>query len=185
MASVKLCPKCGGTLVAVGERTGGFSGKKAVVGAVVAGPVGVAAGALGKQLVTLKCEKCGYTVETDAKSAEAAEQYGSTHEIMENLQRSIANMQSAGKATAWSFDTCRNVFNESLTTQRLQQTTIATDGVKKQRFTEFLNRRRDLLETLTQSVIDSSGKAIQASVEKAFDDEARKLTDKMVYWYFK
>lgn len=129
MASVKLCPKCGGTLVAVGERTGGFSGKKAVVGAVVAGPVGVAAGALGKQLVTLKCEKCGYTVETDAKSAEAAEQYGSTHEIMENLQRSIANMQSAGKATAWSFDTCRNVFNESLTTQRLQHTTIATDGV--------------------------------------------------------
>ena len=107
MASVKLCPKCGGTLVAVGERTGGFSGKKAVVGAVVAGPVGVAAGALGKQLVTLKCEKCGYTVETDAKSAEAAEQYGSTHEIMENLQRSIANMQSAGKATAWSFDTSR------------------------------------------------------------------------------
>ena len=47
------------------------------------------------------------------------------------------------------------------------------------------NRMKDLLETLTQSVIDSSGKAIQASVEKALDDEARKLTDKMVYWYFK
>ena len=56
---------------------------------------------------------------------------------------------------------------------------------KKKRFAEFLNRRRDLLETLTQSVIDSSGKAIQATVEKALDDEARKLTDKMVYWYFK
>jgi len=61
---------------------------------------------------------------------------------------------------------------------------LGTDD-KKQRFTEFLNRRRDLLETLTQSVIDSSGKAIQATVEKALDDEARKLTDKMVYWYFK
>lgn len=56
---------------------------------------------------------------------------------------------------------------------------------KKKRFAEFLNRRRDLLETLTQSVIDSSGKAIQATVEKALDDEARKMTDKMVYWYFK
>ena len=56
---------------------------------------------------------------------------------------------------------------------------LGTDD-KKQRFTEFLNRRRDLLETLTQSVIDSSGKAIQATVEKALDDEARKLTDKMV-----
>ena len=61
---------------------------------------------------------------------------------------------------------------------------LGTDD-KKQRFTEFLNRRRDLLETLTQSVIDSSGKAIQATVEKALNDEARKLTDKMVYWYFK
>ena len=61
---------------------------------------------------------------------------------------------------------------------------LGTDD-KKQRFTEFLNRRRDLLETLTQSVIDSSDKAIQASVEKVLDDEARKLTDKMVYWYFK
>ena len=56
---------------------------------------------------------------------------------------------------------------------------------KKKRFAEFLNRRRDLLDNLTQSVIDSSGKAIQATVEKALDDEARKLTDKMVYWYFK
>ena len=56
---------------------------------------------------------------------------------------------------------------------------------KKKRFAEFLNRRRDLLDNLTQSVIDSSGKAIQATVEKALDDEARKMTDKMVYWYFK
>jgi hypothetical protein len=52
-----------GFLNAVSERTGGFSGKKAVLGAVIAGPVGVAAGALGKKKVTYKCSSCGYIVE--------------------------------------------------------------------------------------------------------------------------
>ncbi|MBQ4316945.1 MAG: hypothetical protein IJC20_01735 [Clostridia bacterium] len=58
------CPKCHlGYLKAVGERTGGFSGGKAVLGAIVAGPIGLAAGALGKKKVTYQCERCGYTVE--------------------------------------------------------------------------------------------------------------------------
>ena len=59
-----MCPKCRmGFLNPVSERTGGFSGKKAVLGAVIAGPVGVAAGALGKKKVTYKCGRCGYIVE--------------------------------------------------------------------------------------------------------------------------
>lgn len=45
------------------ERQGGFSGGKAVVGAIIAGPMGVAAGALGKKKTTYQCIKCGYTVE--------------------------------------------------------------------------------------------------------------------------
>ena len=58
------CPKCRiGYLTAVGERTGGFSGGKAAVGAVVAGPLGLAAGALGRKKTTYRCNKCGYTVE--------------------------------------------------------------------------------------------------------------------------
>ena len=58
------CPKCTfGTLWAVSERKGGFSGGKAVAGAVLAGPVGLAAGLLGKKKVTYQCDKCGYTVE--------------------------------------------------------------------------------------------------------------------------
>ena len=61
---LNICPKCGtGTLFPVSERTGGFSGKKAVLGAVIAGPVGVAAGALGKKKVTYKCGSCGYIIE--------------------------------------------------------------------------------------------------------------------------
>ncbi len=67
--TIDLCPQCRGKLVPIGERTGGFSAKKAVVGTVVAGGVvGLAAGATGKQLVTLKCVNCGYTIETDAKT---------------------------------------------------------------------------------------------------------------------
>lgn len=59
-----LCPICrNGYLQAVGERTGGFSGGKAVIGAVVAGPIGLAAGALGKKKTTYRCQNCNYTVE--------------------------------------------------------------------------------------------------------------------------
>ena len=79
MGSISMCPKCHGRLVAVSERTGGFSGTKAVVGAVVAGPVGVAAGALGKKLVVLQCEKCGYQIETTQQEAQEAERFGSLY----------------------------------------------------------------------------------------------------------
>lgn len=58
------CPRCGlGTLRAIGERTGGFSGGKALAGAFLAGPIGLAAGALGKKKVMYACTRCGYSVE--------------------------------------------------------------------------------------------------------------------------
>ena len=61
----RLCPRCSmGFLRAVGERTGGFSGGKAAVGALLLGPIGLAAGALGKKKVTYQCQRCGYTVES-------------------------------------------------------------------------------------------------------------------------
>lgn len=59
------CPKCRmGYLSAIGERKGGFSGGKAVTGAVLLGPLGLAAGALGKKKTTYVCNRCGYTIET-------------------------------------------------------------------------------------------------------------------------
>lgn len=59
------CPKCRlGYLKAVSERTGGFSGGKAALGAALVGPIGLAAGALGKKKTTYCCNRCGYTVET-------------------------------------------------------------------------------------------------------------------------
>lgn len=59
------CPKCRAdyAMRPIGERQGGFSGGKAVVGAIIAGPIGVAAGALGKKKTTYQCAKCGYTIE--------------------------------------------------------------------------------------------------------------------------
>lgn len=58
------CPKCKmGYLTSVGERKGGFSGGKAAAGAFLLGPIGLAAGALGKKKVLYCCKKCGYTVE--------------------------------------------------------------------------------------------------------------------------
>lgn len=62
--SYKICPKCYlGNLIPIGERTGGFSGGKAVLGAVLVGPVGLAAGALGRKKKTYQCNRCGYTIE--------------------------------------------------------------------------------------------------------------------------
>lgn len=62
--SLKPCPKCHiGYLQAVSERTGGFSGGKAAIGAVIAGPIGLAAGALGRKKTTYQCNRCGYCVE--------------------------------------------------------------------------------------------------------------------------
>ena len=65
MSSNYPCPKlnCDGHLIPVGERTGGFSAGKAVAGGLFFGPIGIAAGALGKKKVTYVCDKCGYTVE--------------------------------------------------------------------------------------------------------------------------
>lgn len=64
MAVPTICPKCRfGLMNAVGERKGGFSGGKAVLGAALVGPLGLAAGALGKKKTTYQCNKCGYTIE--------------------------------------------------------------------------------------------------------------------------
>ena len=59
------CPRCAGfcTLKPAGERVGGFSAGKAAVGGILLGPIGLAAGALGKKKTLYVCEKCGYSVE--------------------------------------------------------------------------------------------------------------------------
>ena len=57
------CPQCGAIKEwqPAGQTKGGFSGGKAVAGAVLLGPIGLAAGALGEKQLSFQCGKCGFT----------------------------------------------------------------------------------------------------------------------------
>ncbi len=52
------CPKCGSAQLFAGKK--GFSGKKAVAGAIVTGGIGVLAGTIGSNQVLLTCLACGH-----------------------------------------------------------------------------------------------------------------------------
>ena len=54
-SSSQFCPRCYMQMNVVGERRGG----KAVVGAIVAGPIGIAAGALGKKKLHINVQNVG------------------------------------------------------------------------------------------------------------------------------
>ncbi|WP_298297753.1 hypothetical protein [Hydrotalea sp.] len=51
------CPKCGSTQLTSGKK--GFSGKKAVAGAVLTGGIGILAGTIGSNKIKITCLKCG------------------------------------------------------------------------------------------------------------------------------
>lgn len=51
------CPKCGSTELHAEKQ--GFSGKKALVGAVLTGGIGLLAGTIGSKNVNITCMKCG------------------------------------------------------------------------------------------------------------------------------
>jgi predicted RNA-binding Zn-ribbon protein involved in translation (DUF1610 family) len=53
------CPKCGSTQITSNKQ--GFSGKKAVAGAILTGGVGLLAGTLGSNKVKITCLSCGHT----------------------------------------------------------------------------------------------------------------------------
>ena len=69
--AVRKCPSCQNFMNYVKterykEGAGGFSVGKAAVGAVIAGPIGLVAGALGKKgkdkaVETYVCPKCGFS----------------------------------------------------------------------------------------------------------------------------
>ncbi len=52
------CPKCNSTELTSNKK--GFSGSKALAGAVLTGGIGLLAGTIGSQNVLLTCLKCGY-----------------------------------------------------------------------------------------------------------------------------
>ena len=59
MSAEIRCPRCGSTQITADKK--GFSGGKAVAGAVLAGPIGVLAGTMGSNKVKITCLSCGNT----------------------------------------------------------------------------------------------------------------------------
>ena len=53
------CPKCGSDQISANKK--GFSGKKAVAGALVVGGIGLFAGTLGSKKILCTCLACGNT----------------------------------------------------------------------------------------------------------------------------
>lgn len=56
--NVAKCPKCGSTSLSADKK--GFGISKAVVGAAVAGPIGLIAENIGSKTVRITCLKCGH-----------------------------------------------------------------------------------------------------------------------------
>ena len=67
MQAPAKCPMCGEFMgwKKVDVTKKGFSVGKAALGTVIAGPIGLAAGALGKKKSTYACSKCGFKHEYD------------------------------------------------------------------------------------------------------------------------
>ena len=56
---------------------------------------------------------------------------------------------------------------------------------RKRRFIEYLNHRRDLLDALQRSVIESNEEALQISVEKKLNKSIQQMADKTVRVFFR
>lgn len=56
---IACCPRCGSTSLSAGQK--GFGVGKAVIGAAVAGPIGLVAGNIGKHKVKVTCLNCGHS----------------------------------------------------------------------------------------------------------------------------
>jgi hypothetical protein len=78
------CPKCGSHDLYVGKK--GFSGKKAVGGALLNGGIGLLAGTLGSNKIKITCLNCGHVF----KPGDSAKTYVPTfRETLQANQRQI------------------------------------------------------------------------------------------------
>jgi len=58
MSTPIQCPKCKSTQITVDRK--GFSGKKAVAGAILTGGIGLLAGTIGSNKIIITCLSCGH-----------------------------------------------------------------------------------------------------------------------------
>ena len=59
-----LCPKCGSNQLSANKK--GFSGQKAVAGAILTGGIGVLAGTIGSNKIKITCLACGHSFKPGA-----------------------------------------------------------------------------------------------------------------------
>lgn len=57
-AGIACCPKCGSTSITANKK--GYGIGKGVIGAAAVGPIGLVAGNIGRQKVTVTCLNCGH-----------------------------------------------------------------------------------------------------------------------------
>ena len=58
MEQILSCPKCGSSQITANKK--GFSGKKAIIGDILVGPIGLVAGTFGSSKVLITCLACGH-----------------------------------------------------------------------------------------------------------------------------
>lgn len=83
-----LCPKCGSDKLTADKK--GFSGKKAVAGAILTGGVGLLAGTIGSNKVKITCLSCGH----EFKPGEGAKSKS-------DFQKKKAMDKKSGKVGMW------------------------------------------------------------------------------------
>jgi len=62
---IPYCPRCLSTDLSANKK--GYGLKKGAVGAIIAGPIGLAAGGIGKNKVECTCLKCSYKFKAGSK----------------------------------------------------------------------------------------------------------------------
>lgn len=82
------CPSCGSTQITANKK--GFSGGKALTGAVLTGGIGLLAGTLGSKKIQITCLACGNTFKPGEDKAS-----------VEKQKQDIAEMQK--KPAFWIF----------------------------------------------------------------------------------
>ena len=91
------CPKCGSRELHADQK--GFSGGKALMGGIVAGPLGILAGTIGKSNVTLTCLKCGKRF----KAGEAKIVHSTPKELSQEDEKIISIIKDNGAAAATKY----------------------------------------------------------------------------------
>lgn len=64
-SGIVYCPRCLSTQISANQK--GYGIGKGVAGAIVAGPLGLAVGMLGKNNIKCTCLKCGYKFKAGSK----------------------------------------------------------------------------------------------------------------------